>query len=308
MKKVLAVTAGRKHGNTEILAKEVLMMAQESGAGVNMINLHDHDIKICTGCESCTMKMGKGERPECIYKGKDDMDRIMEQFLQADGIIISVPSFVLQPQGIYKIFIDRWLPYEVALSIQAGVLAEVPERVAVIITVGGSTQNWMPLTLPALQMSMFMQSIKVVDQMMATRCARPGQVLLYPEFVERARKLGHNLVEAMNTPYGEVQWLGEDGWCPVCHSNLMMQGKPHWDGTSYAIECAMCGAGGSFEVEDGSARFVVAKDGLEHCRIFTEGRYNHLLEITETHKHAFQNIGTIKSLRERYKKFKLPGS
>jgi multimeric flavodoxin WrbA len=100
MKKVLAVTAGRKHGNTEILAKEVLMIAQENGAEVNMINLHDHDIKICTGCESCTMKMGKGERPECIYKGKDDMDRIMEQFLQSDGIVISVPSCITAPGDI----------------------------------------------------------------------------------------------------------------------------------------------------------------------------------------------------------------
>lgn len=307
MKKVLAVTAGRKYGNSEILAKEALMVAQESGAEVNLINLHDYDIKTCTGCESCTMKMGKGERPECIYKGKDDMDRIMEQFLQADGIVVSVPSFVLQPQGIYKVFIDRWLPYEVALLIQAGVLDKIPERVSVIITVGGSTQNWMSLTLPALQMSMFMQSIKVVDQMMASRCARPGQVLLYPEFLERARKLGNNLVEAMNTPYDKVKWLGDAGWCPVCNSNLMMQGKPHWDGTSYEIECAMCGAGGSFKIEEGKVKFVVAANGLDHCRIFTEGRFNHLLEIIETHKHAFQNIEAIKTLGEKYKKFKLPG-
>ena len=119
MKKVLAVTAGRKSGNCEILAKEVLMVAEEQGAEVNLLNLHDFNIKICTGCESCTMKMGKGELPECIYKGKDDMDRVMEHFLAADGIVISIPSFVLQPQGLYKTFIDRWLPYEVALLIEA---------------------------------------------------------------------------------------------------------------------------------------------------------------------------------------------
>ena len=93
----------------------------------------------------------------------------------------------------------------------------------------------------------------------------------------------------------------------MCHSNLMLQGKPHWDGTSYPIECAMCVAGGSFEVEDGNTRFVLAEDGLKHCRILTEGRYNHLLEITETHKHAFQNIETIRSLGQIYKKFALPG-
>jgi multimeric flavodoxin WrbA len=214
MKKVLAVTAGRRTGNTEILAKEVLMVAEEHGADVNLINLHDYTIKICTGCESCTMMMGQGKLPKCIYKGKDDMDRIMEKFLAADGIVISIPSFVLQPQGLYKTFIDRWLPYEVALLIQAGVIDKIPERVSVIITVGGSTQNWMSLTLPALQMSMFMQSIKVVDQMMATRCARPGQVLLFPEIIERAKTLGKHLVEAMETPYDQVKWLGEESWCP----------------------------------------------------------------------------------------------
>jgi hypothetical protein len=35
-----------------------------------------------------------------------------------------------------------------------------------------------------------MKPIRVVDQMMATRLARPGQVLLKPEFIARARKLG----------------------------------------------------------------------------------------------------------------------
>jgi hypothetical protein len=84
-----------------------------------------------------------------------------------------------------------------------------------------------------------------------------------------------------------------------CHSNLMLQGEPHWDGTSYEIECAMCGAGGSVKVENGKTKSVVSKDGLTHCRMFTEGRYNHLLETTETHKRAFQNIETIRSLSKR---------
>ena len=111
----------------------------------------------------------------------------------------------------------------------------------------------------------------------------------------------------MDTPYNDVEWLGEEGWCPICHSNLMMQGAPHWDGTSYEIECAMCGAGGSFHFENGKAKFVVDEAGLKHCRIFTEGRFNHLIEIQETQKAAFQNIETIKSLSEKYRKYKLPG-
>lgn len=306
--KIFGITAGRKMGNTEILLREAFEAAQEMGAEVEMVNLHDMKILPCDGCEGCTVRMTRGGRPQCVHHGKDDMDLIMDKFLAADGVIISVPSFVLQPQGIYKVFIDRWLPYEAALLIEAGVIERAPQRVAGLITAGGSTQNWMTLTLPALQMSMFMQSIKVVDQMMATRVARPAHVVLKPELLERARLLGQRVVQAIQTPYDEVKWLGDpnEGWCQVCHSNLLMQGKPHWDGTTYEIECAMCGAGGTLKMEDGKAKFVVAENGLEHCRIFSEGRKNHFYEIMETQKQAFENQAAIKAGCEKYKKQTIP--
>ena len=277
--RIFGVTAGRKMGNCEVLLREAFMAAEELGAEVEMVNLHDMKILPCSGCEGCTIKVTQGRSPDCVYKGKDDMDLIMDKFLNADGIIVSVPSFMLQPQGIYKVFVDRWLPFEIALLLEAKVIDKAPQRVAGLITAGGSTQNWMSLTLPALQMSMFTQSIKVVDQMMATRVARPGHVVLKPELLERARRLGRNVVAAAQTPYEQVKWLGDEneGWCQVCHSNLLMQGKPHWDGTCFEIECAMCGAGGSLKIVDGNAVFVVAENGLEHCRIFYEGRDKSLL-------------------------------
>lgn len=276
------------------------------GAEIEMVNLHDVKIYPCDGCESCTMRVTQGKSPDCIHKGSDDMDLVMDRFLKADGIIIAVPSFVLQPQGIYKIFIDRWLPYEIAFLLEAKIIDRPPQRVAALITVGGSTQSWMSLTLPALQMSMFMQSIKVVDQMMATRVARPGQVLLKPHYVSRARKLGENLVTAMKTPYDKVEWLGDEGWCPVCHSNVMIQGQPQWDGKQYDVECGMCGAGGSLVIKNGKAGFVLAQDGMEKCRIFSDGRRNHFYEIQETHKEAFMNLDKIKGLGQKYKDFIVP--
>jgi multimeric flavodoxin WrbA len=290
-------------GNTEILLREAFMAAEELGAEVEMVNLHDMKIMPCTGCEACTIKVTRGGRPVCIHEHKDDMDLIMGKLFEADGVIVSVPSFVMQPQGIYKVFIDRWLPYEVALLLEAKVIEKPPQRVAGLITAGGSTQNWMSLTLPALQMSMFMQSIKVVDQMMATRVARPGHGVLKPELLERARQLGRNVVKATQTPYDEVKWLGDpnEGWCQVCHSNLMMQGTPHWDGTCFEIECAMCGAGGSLKIENGKAVFVLATDGLKHCRIFSEGRTNHFYEIMETQKQAFENLANIRAGCEKYR-------
>jgi multimeric flavodoxin WrbA len=304
--KVFGILAGRKLGNCEILVKEAFMAAAENGAEIEMVNLHDVKIIPCNGCETCTMRVTQGKSPDCVHKGKDDMDLIMDKFLKADGILVSVPTFVLQPAGIYKIFIDRWLPYEIAFLLEAKIIETPPRRVAALITAGGSTQSWMSLTLAALQMSMFMQSIKVVDQMMASRVARPGQVLLKSEIIARARKIGENLVRAMKTPYDQVQWLGDPGWCPVCHSNVMIQGQPQWDGKHYDIECGMCGAGGSLVNENGSSRFVIAEDGLEKCRIFSEGRQNHFYEIKQTHREAFKNMNKIKELSEKYRTYAVP--
>lgn len=303
--KIFGITAGRKGGNSEILLKEAFMAAAEQGVDVEMVNLHDCTIKPCTGCESCTMRVAKGKTPKCIHQGKDDMDLIMAHFLAADGIIVSIPSFILQPQGIYKVFVDRWLPYEIMFLLEAKLIDKEPERVAGLIAVGGSTQSWMPLSLPALQISMFVQSIKVVDQMMATRIARPGQVLLKPESLARARELGRNVVKSMNTPYDQVRWLGEEQWCPVCHSNLLMKGKPQWNGLTYDIECAICGAGGSLKMENGKPVFVLAENGLDHCRLFSDKRKNHLQEIKETHAEAFKNIDEIKKRMVKYREYKV---
>ena len=41
---VMGVTAGRKNSNSEILLKEALLVCQEMGAEVRMINLKDYNI------------------------------------------------------------------------------------------------------------------------------------------------------------------------------------------------------------------------------------------------------------------------
>jgi hypothetical protein len=102
-----------------------------------------------------------------------------------------------------------------------------------------------------------------------------------------------------------VDYLGtEKGWCPVCHSNLLMQGKPQWNGLTYEIECAVCSAGGSLvPVADGPAKFVLAENGLDHCRAFSDRRANHLQEIKAVHGEAFKARETIKEKAAAYRDY-----
>lgn len=301
--KVLAVCAGRKNGNGEILAKEALMRAEELGAEVKLINLFDYHIIPCSGCESCTVRFTqKGEAPECVYKQKDDMEMIMQEWLAADGIIVAVPAYSYMAAGIYRVFTDRHLAYEPNFHKQVGNLAYHRHRVGAIIANGGSTRSWMSLALESINITLLAQDIKVIDQILATRAPRPGQVLLDEPIVARANRLGENMVKGIQN-YNEVKFLGDEalGWCPVCHSNVLSLGQPHWNDPGFAIECPICHCGGDLvKDENGKWRFIIENDGERKSMLDGRGAKDHYFEIQATMKTYFEKMPEITAKKPKY--------
>ncbi len=313
--KVLAIVAGRHNGNSEILAKEALLACQEAGAECKLINLFDYHIEMCTGCEMCTIQMGdvmmgKGTYKGCVLKQKDDMDKIVNEVQSSDGVIIAVPSYDLAPSALYLRYAHRCLAYEVSFRLAIGELKRDPHLVGGLIAVGGSCHDWQSLSLEVLGASLFTQSIQCVDQMMAIRNGRPGNVLLRDEQLAQARNMGENIVKAIQTPVEERTWLGEPdlGFCPRCHSSLVYPGDPHWDGIEFPFECAVCGAGGDLilDPETGRHKFVLAPNGLVRDRNINEARAEHLNEIIQTRIEIMQKQGEIKEKYDFYKKLKFP--
>ena len=310
--KVMGIVAGRHNGNSEILVKEALLACQEKGAEVTLINLFDYNILPCTGCESCTMNMGevamgKGEYRGCVLKAKDDVDKLIAAMQQQNGIIVGVPTYDLMPSSVYTRFAQRFLAYELAFLLKIGAVKEDPHTVAGLIAVGGSCHDWQGLTLETMAASMFTQSIYVVDQMMATRNGRPGNVLLRDDQLSRTHKMGENIITAINTPVEERGWLGDpdQGLCPNCHGGLIFKGEPHWDGIQWPFECAVCGAGGDLvRGEDGRVRFVLAEDGLCRDRNVNECRDKHLDEIVQTRIDFFERQEEVQAKYGRYKDLK----
>ncbi|MDO4735126.1 MAG: flavodoxin family protein [Lachnospiraceae bacterium] len=242
-KRVVGLVAGRHNGNSEILVKEALMACEEAGLDCILINLFDYNIIPCSGCEGCTMQMGAiatGQQKEykgCIYKDKDDMDKIINTIQTSDGIIIGCPTYDLGPSALYLLYAHRALAYEVSFRLEIGDLKKNPNLVGGLIAVGGSCHDWQSLALEVLGASMFTQSIQVVDQMMAIRNGRPGNVLLRDEQIAKAREIGQHVAEGIMTPVEERHWLGDPdfGVCPVCHSSLVYPGDPHWDGIEFPL-------------------------------------------------------------------------
>lgn len=289
--KVMGVAAGRKNSNSEILLKEALIACEEAGAEVTMINFRDYNILDCTGCTSCTIGMSQGKNVGCVLDEKDDKKKIMDVLLNQDAVIYSVPTYDLMPTAEYLAFAQRSLSYETAFLETIGAI-EHRDRVAGLISVGGSTRAWQSMALEGLQATMFTTDMKVVDMLLATQVPGPAQCLLHDDLIRRAHKLGENIMKAAMTPVEKRKWIGDEdmGWCPNCHSNALVLGEKQWDGLHYPIECQVCGAGGNLEkTEDGKWKFVIQEDGLLKDRTTVEGRARHLEEIGHTQGGFFAN-------------------
>ena len=305
--KVMAICAGRHGGNGEALAKEALCAVQEAGGEVELINLFDYNILPCTGCEGCTMQMGKmaaGLQKEyhgCVLKNKDDVDAIINEIQTCQGVIISVPTYDLTPSSVYTRLAQRFLAYELSFRLAIGDVKENPHTVAGLISVGGSMHDWQSLALESLQATMFTMSMQVVDRYMAQRDGRPGNCFVWGEGDEwggqlaRARRMGENIVKAIQTPVEERCWLGDadDGVCPNCHSSLVYPGDKHWDGVEFPWECAVCGAGGDLVTDEktGRPKLRIAENGLIRDRNDDRARAEHLNEIEQDARRVLRAHG-----------------
>lgn len=303
--KVMGIAAGRKNSNSEILLKEALMACEEAGAEVRMINLKDFNILDCTGCTVCTQGMTQGKNVGCVLDKKDDKKKIMDIMLAQDAVIFSVPTYDLMPASNYLAFAQRSLSYETAF-LEAIHAIEHKDRVAGLIAVGGSTRSWQSMALEGLQATMFTTDMKVVDMVLATRVPAPAQCLLDDELMAKARRLGENIIKAVNTPAQDRKWLGDEdmGWCPNCHSNALVLGERQWDGLFYPIECQVCGAGGTLEKIGDKWKFIIQEDGLWKDRTTVEGRGRHLEEIGETQGGFFANPALREEVAKKQIKYK----
>ena len=306
--KVLGISAGRRGGNTDIAVKEALLACREQGAECLFINLFDYNILPCTGCETCTMLMGDvamGKRedyPGCILKDKDDMEKIMNVFQTCNGLIVGCPTYDLLPSSLYLKFAQRFLAYELAFRLKIGVIKENPNMVAGLIGVGGSCHDWQGFSLEGLSATMFTNSVRVIDSYLVTRVGRPGNIVVRPEHLERVHKLGEHVVQSIQTPVEQRQWLGDpdQGICPNCHNGLIARGDVHWDGVRFPYECAVCGAG--LELRDGE--FVLAENGLIRDRNEDQARAYHLEEIVSTRIDFLKKSAEDPAIRETIRKYR----
>ncbi|MFC1847098.1 flavodoxin family protein, partial [Chloroflexota bacterium] len=96
---VAIVGSPRPKGNTNYLVDRALEAAEELGAQVKKIDLSKYKINPCLGHDDCPSF-------ECCTQ-KDDAVWILDESLNADGIILATPVYWYNVSAQMKAFIDR---------------------------------------------------------------------------------------------------------------------------------------------------------------------------------------------------------
>ena len=93
------MSSARLNGNTATLVREALRGAEEEGAWTTEIALPKYQINFCQGCLRC---MVEGRCP-----APDDFEPLRELLSDANGIILSSPTYGRAPCATMKNLIDR---------------------------------------------------------------------------------------------------------------------------------------------------------------------------------------------------------
>nr|MDO8075674.1 flavodoxin family protein [Candidatus Freyarchaeota archaeon] len=277
MKILGLVGSYRKYGNTEVLVREALMSASEMGAEVELLRLTDLTIKPCKGCMACVFK-----NAECRIE--DDANFFFSKLFEADGIILGSPIYIFGPVGIIKMIQDRFLQISTRLE-------RLRNKVGAIIAIGGAPGAEGTI-MPGLASFFMFLGIPIVDQMLVYSHG-PGEILLHEDAVQKANRIGRELVEALQDSRAKTKYIEASSVCPVCHQNFLILKEG-------SLECGLCHTKASPRIEEGKLilEFGKAQETREARR---EEIADHIENLSETGVKYLKLKDEIDKRKEKYK-------
>ena len=218
LKKVLGlVVSERRLGNSELLVKEIMANVPEP-CERELIRLTELNIRPCRGCYRCL-------QPGAACSIRDDFNFLLGKIKECAALVIGLPVYFLGPHAGYKALTDRMLG--------AGhYVADTAGKPCVLVASYG-VAGWEGYTRAAALVLPRVLQMNLLDYW-AVHAALPGESLLAPQNLEKARSLGENLFSGRSmaaVPYT----------CPGCGSDLfrVLPGNK--------VECPLCTAVGRLQ-------------------------------------------------------------
>ncbi len=139
MIKILGISGSPRHQATEYAVKKALEKAASfEGVITEFISFKDKKILPCMHCDVCIKQSRK-----CVLN--DDMEQMLELFVQADGYIIGSPVYSYNPTPEIIMFFNRMRPWRNCFPHDA-----MEGKVGGAIAVGGTRNGGQELTINAI--------------------------------------------------------------------------------------------------------------------------------------------------------------
>ncbi|MFH1489509.1 MAG: flavodoxin family protein [Pseudomonadota bacterium] len=277
--KILAMVGSfRKNGNSDILAKEALMGAEEAGADVELIRLTDYRVDGCQGFGLCLFR-----KEGCHID--DDLKLIWSKIDEADGILLSVPCYFLESTAVLKQLIDR-----------AWVLAHrgTFRGKYASVMVPYATRGWIPYAL--LQPNIFfgILGFKVIHRE-TFNVQGLSEAVHDEEGIEKAHRIGGELARAVLDQ--DPTYRSRPGVCPICQDwNIRILNNRK------AVECPTCGIRGKLVIQDGNIAVEFDEKAAAEYRFDPEVSYNHFTyHIKPSRDYYLRTKEDRKARGQRYK-------
>ncbi len=232
MKNILAIIGSpRNLGNCEIMAKEVSRRITEPHQ-LRLLRLPEYDIQSCRGCYTCLFKN------ECVID--DDFQSAVQAIVEADALILAVPTYFLGPNACLKRFTDR----SIALYPH---LEKLWAKPAVAVGIAGieGKEGYTMLGVESF-LKMLFADIKMRRIVYG---ALPGEVFLNQQNRDTAADMARAL-------FGETITDGVPS-CPVCGGQTFRFLENN------TVRCMLCSNAGQMVVENSQPVFEIARSEHE---------------------------------------------
>ncbi len=233
MKKIVGISfSPRRFGNCEISIKEIINNIPEE-VNFDFIHIHKFNIKPCKACYSCLFGDGK-----CPID--DDFMEVFEKIINADGLILAVPSYFLGPNSSFKLFIDRFL-------ISYAYFDKLYNKPTVLLTLAGVENGGEGYTDLALKSTARVLGLKVIKSAILYG-ALPGEVVLNEENIKILKEIGKNFFNDTESDFPQFR-------CNICGSNYF-----EFLGNNF-VKCIVCKNRGRLVVEEDGSLNVYIEEG-----------------------------------------------
>ncbi len=268
MKKVLGLIGSpRKSGNCELIIKEISRQIPEEHE-LFLIRLPEFDIKYCTGCYNCLFN------ETCHLK--DDLYVIIKKIKEADGLIVSAPTYGFGAYGSLKIFADRVLAFYKHKE-------DMMNKPCVAIGVAGIEEKEGRTHLDLEGFVMMLGAIRKKSGMVFG--ALPGEVLMNKKNIGIAKEFGESLFSKEPEK--------RDLCCELCGGQTFR----FYEGNK--IKCMLCSHNGIINYTEGSPRFIM---DMENDLALSEGALLDHRNWLKGMKLKFQGSKEdLKNIKARYK-------